>query len=150
VLIGLYLGFKPSISVRPNTVLKNNGNAILTPFTISNDGHFSIYNVKCATAPKYIISSNCIDLVSKEEYKSVIIDSRIKIAEEIVPGGEYTEYIPLASLAKSGLNPIKADIAIIVSFRIIKFIPLEFRRKFRFITVEAKDSSFVWIQQPFK
>jgi hypothetical protein len=150
ILMGLYLGFKPSISVKPNAIIENNGNAILTPFTISNSGRFSIYNVKCSCAPKYILSSNYVNIFSSDgDYASVITVSN-RIAEKIDPGGEYTEYAPLAALANLGLSPTKADMAIIVSFRIIKFVPWEFRRKFRFITTKAKDGSFVWIQQPLK
>lgn len=144
LFLGLYLGFRPNIFIKPNTTPENYGNAILIPFTISNDGHFSIYNVKCSCAPRYIISSNYVDIVSAtDDYTSEIGWNRI--AEKLPPRGEYTEYMPLAKLAKSGLKPTKADIAIIVSFRIIKFVPWEFRRKFRFSTVKAKDGSFVWI-----
>jgi hypothetical protein len=149
VLISLYLALNPSISVAPNTMIKNDDNAILTPFTVSNNGHFSIYNVKCSCAPKYILSSNYVNIASLNgDYSSVFTASNM-IAKKIVAGGEYTEYMPLSVLANSGLNPTKADIAIMVSFRIIKFVPWEFKRKYRFITTKAKNESVVWIQQPF-
>ena len=150
VIISLYLAFNPSISVEPNTLIKNNGNAILTPFTVSNNGHFAIYNVKCSCAPKYVLSSNFINITSLNGDYSSVISAKNLIAEKVAPGGEYTEYMPLSALANSGLNPIKADISIIVSFRIIKFVPWEFKRKYRFITTKSKDESIIWIQQPFK
>jgi hypothetical protein len=146
----MYLHFQQSVSVKPNTMLENKGNPILTPFTISNGGHFPIYNVRCACAPKYILSSNYVDIASATgDYDAEISDSSIEV-KKIFAGGEYTEYVPLAALGKQGLNPTKADIAIIVSFRVIKFVPWKFRKKFRFITATAKDGSIVWIQQPFK
>jgi hypothetical protein len=151
-LMALYWGLTPSISVRPNTMLENGGNAILTPFTVYNNGRFPIYNVKISCAPKYIRGSDGLRFYNfssdGKDYGAIFTYSNVFV-KKVAAGGEYAQYIPLANWAKSGFNPTEGDMAIIVSFRIIKFAPFEFNRKFRFISAKSKDGSLVWIEEPF-
>ena len=144
--------FIPKITVSPANSL-DNSNPFLTPFTISNDGYLSIYDVQFMCAVKEIKGINMktkIPLVisGAENFKSKM-HSKFHVAEVIAPNEKYTQVMPLPNFFLH--YQIKhADIAILVSFRPIKWFPLKKEKNYRFITAQNINGHLQWYPQPIK
>lgn len=145
VVINLWIFFKPNISIEPTIPLDQN-NPLHTPFSVCNNSYFSIYDVKVGCAPRYVRSSNYVDVASYYNDFSSEIFKTDHIAKKIKPGERYTQKVPLISL--KGLSAEYADIAIIATFRYPLFCPIRHKIKYRFVTITSDEGISYWVQEP--
>ncbi len=144
VLVTTCVAVTPRVFVYPSVAL-DPANPVFTPFVVRNQGYLSIYDVKVSCAIKDIEFDTGMHFTGGPDYKSRLQGSR-HVASVIRAGEDYAEFLPLTGLK---LSPIKnGDIAIVVTFRPIKWLPCRRQRLHRFVVQAGKDGQRHWLPQP--
>jgi hypothetical protein len=69
-----------------------------------------------------------------------------QVARVIAAEEEYSELLPLSGLEHNQIE--NADIAIVLSFRPIRWLPWRRERLHRFVVTQSKDGQRYWLPQP--
>jgi hypothetical protein len=143
-ILTIWVVYYPRVFVDPATALDPN-NPAFTPFVVHNQGYLSIHDVKFSCAMKYIKYPDGTLAIAEEEYDNSFSDPK-QIASVIAAGEKYTELLPLTGMEHNQIT--NADIAIVLSFRPIKWLPWRRKTRHRFVSTQGKDSQWHWLPQP--
>ncbi len=110
-----------------------------TPFSISNDGAFSIYDVMfhCYFKNVALAGGSSISGISVEEAVPPI---------KTIEAGEKANYKCLLS-APEAPSGSRADIYVVASYQ-PKFLPYRIEKPYRFVMQQGSDKQWHWFQQP--
>ncbi len=144
---GIWSFVKPRISVRTGDP-HNPSNPVLTPFVIRNDGHLSIRDVKCSNAMRELFEKDMgAQIIGLGDFSNRFTDLG-QVARVIYPGREYSIQLYFSNLPYHQFG--KMDIAIVVSYRPIKWLPWRTESSHRFETREVEDGQWHWQPMPIK
>lgn len=136
----------PRIFVYPATPLDPN-NPAYTPFVAHNQGYLSIYDVKFSCSIKYLKLPGDILVVGLGNYTNRFSDPK-HVANVIAPGEQYSELLPLTGMEHNKIE--NADIAIVLTFKPIKWVSWRRKTLHRFVATQGKDGEWHWLPQPIK
>jgi len=142
-LIGGYFLIAPKISVVPSTPLSS-GTRILyaTPFIVSNESNFSVYNVKYACFIRFAHFSTGLRITDGFNNVSALDQP------ELSPGEK--DNVPCITQKVMGELPelLDADIELIVSFDLWYYFK-RIERRFRFGAYKG-EKGLTWLPEPLK
>lgn len=146
-VFGIWSVVKPRISVHTGDP-HNPSNPVLTPFVIRNDGHLSIRDVKCSNAMKEIVETDMdVTIIGLGDYSNRFSDLQ-QVARVIRPEEEYSIQLYFSKLKHHQFG--KMDIAIVISFRPIKWLSWRKESLYRFVTRLGEDGQWHWQPMPIK
>jgi hypothetical protein len=143
-VLTIWVVYYPRVSVDPASALDPN-NPAFTPFVVHNQGYWSIHDVKFSCTMKYIKYPGKIVAVAQKEYENSFSDPK-QIVDVIAAGEKYTELLPLTGMEHNRIE--NADIAIVLSFKPINWLPWRRETRHRFVSTQGKDRLWHWLPQP--
>ena len=144
VLLTTSIAFTPRLYVYPSVYLDPD-NPALTFFTVRNDGHFPISDVKHVEAMRYIDFTEGGLAVAVEAYENSF-SVQGDVANLIYPREEYSFQLYFSHLEHNQIG--NADIAIKLSFH-PKWLPWWRKESYhRFVSVQGEDEQWHWLPQP--
>jgi len=142
---GTWSIINPRISVRTGEPHDPN-NPVLTPFVIRNDGHLAIRDVKCSNAMRELNEKGMdIQIIGLGHFSNRFSDLE-QVADVIYPGEEFSTPLYFSNLKHHQFG--KMDVAIVISFRPIKWLSWRKESSVRFIT-KGEDGQWHWQPMPF-
>ena len=145
--LGIWIILKPRVSVHtggPQTP----SNPVHTPFVIRNDGYLSIRDVKCSNAMKELFEKDMgVTIIGLGDFSNRFSDLQ-QVARVIYPGEEYSIQLYFSKLKYHQFG--KMDIAIVISFRPIKWLSWHKESLHRFVTRLGEDGQWHWQPMPIK
>lgn len=141
-----WLVFNPRVFVHPEAALDPN-NPAFTPFGFRNQGYLAIHDVKYSLSFKYLQFPGDILVVGLGDYTNRFSDPK-QVASVIAPGEQYTVLLPLTGMEHNKIE--NADIAIVLTFKRIKWLSWRRKTLHRFLTTQGKDGHWHWLPQPIK
>ena len=143
-MLGIWTVLTPKVSVEPGIALDPN-NPAFTPFVVHNEGSFSIYKVMFSCSMAEIQYPGGIRAIAEKRFANSFADPK-QIASVIKPGEKYTQLLPLAKMEHNTIE--RADIAIDLSYRPIKWFPKQRSSQHRFVSTQDKNGQWHWLPQP--
>lgn len=143
-ILTIWVVYYPRVFVDPAAALDPN-NPAFTPFVVHNQGYFSIHDVTFACSMEYIKYPDGTLAIAQKEYDNCFFDPK-QIASVIAAGEKYSELLPLTGMEHNRIE--NADIAIVLSFKPIKWLPWRRKTRHRFVSTQSKDSQWHWLPQP--
>lgn len=145
VLVTIWVAVTPRVFVHP-TIPLDPSNPLFTPFVVRNEGYLAIRDVKFSCSMKYLkFASGGPLAIGIGDYTNRFSDPK-QVARVIAAGEEYSELLPLSGLEHNQIE--NADIAIVLSFRPIRWLPWRRERLHRFVVTQSKDGQRYWLPQP--
>jgi len=145
--IGIWSYVKPRVSVHTGVPLTPS-NPVSTPFVIRNDGQLSIRDVKCSNSMKELVENDMgVTIIGLGDYSNRFSDLQ-QVARVIYPGEEYSIQLYFSKLKHHQFG--KMDIAIVISFRPIKWLSWHKESLHRFVTRLGEDGQWHWQPMPIK
>jgi len=138
--------FNPRVFVHPEAALDPN-NPAFTPFGFQNQGYLAIHDVKYSLSFKYLKFPGDILVVGLGDYANRLSDPK-QVARVIAPGEQYTVLLPLTGMEHNKIE--KADIAIVLTFKRVKWLSWRRKTLHRFVATQGKDRQWHWLPQPIK
>jgi len=138
--------FNPRVFVHPEAALDPN-NPAFTPFGFHNQGYFAIHDVKYSLSFKYLKFPGDILVVGLGDYANRLSDPK-QVARVIAPGEQYTVLLPLTGMEHNNIE--NADIAIVLTFKRVKWLSWRRKTLHRFVATQGKDRQWHWLPQPIK
>ena len=146
-VIGIWSYVKPRVSVHTGDP-QTPSNPVLTPFVICNDGSLPIRDVKCSNAMKELFEKDMgVTIIGLGDFSNRFSDLQ-QVARVIYPGEEYSIQLYFSKLKHHQFG--KMDIAIVISFRPIKWLSWRKESLHRFVTREGEDGQWHWQPMPIK
>ncbi len=139
-----WITFNPRVFVQPAVALDPN-NPANTPFVVQNQGYISIHDVKFSCSIKYLTFPGGIRAEAQIPYDNSFSNPK-HMASIIAPGEQYSELLPFIDMEHNKIE--ESDIAIILSFKPIKWLPWRCKTKHRFVSTQSKDGLWHWFPQP--
>lgn len=130
----------PSVSLDP-------ANPAFTVFVIRNDGYMAIRDVKVSCSMKYLQLPGDIHVVGLGDYSNRFSDPK-QVARVIAPGEEYSVLLPLSGMEHNQIEG--ADIAVVLSFQPVRWVPWHRERLHRFVVSTGADGQRHWLHQPIR
>jgi hypothetical protein len=146
IFITIWVAVTPRVFIYPSAAL-DTANPVFTPFVIRNEGYLSIYDVKFSCSMKYLKFHGDILAIGLGDYTNRFSDPK-QFARIIAPGEGCSELIPLSGLEHNQIE--NADIAIVLSFRPIGWLPWRREQLYRFVVNVGKDGQRYWLPQPIQ
>jgi len=112
-----------------------------------NEGYLAVHDVKLSCSMKYLKLAGDIHVVGLGDYTNRFSDPK-QVARVIAPGEEYSELLPLSGMKNNQVE--SADIAIVLSFRPIRWLPWRPEKLYRFVVSTGKDGQRHWVRQPIR
>ena len=144
VALTTWVVFYPRLFVEPATPLDPN-NPAYTPFVVHNQGYLAIHDVKFSCSMKYLKLPGDILVVGLGDYTNRFSDPK-QAASVIAAGEKYSELLPLTGMEHNKIE--NADIAIVLSFKPIRWLPWRRKSLYRFVATQGKDRQWHWLPQP--
>lgn len=142
--IAIWIAVTPRVFVYPRISLDPN-NPLDTFFAVRNEGHLKIRDVKVECSMKYLEFPGDIKVIGLGEYTNRFTDPK-QVASVIVPGEEFSVLLPLSELEHNKIG--NADVALVLSFLPIRWIPWRSESLYRFVSIQGKNGQWYWLQQP--
>ena len=96
---------------------------------------------------KYLKLQGDITVVGLGDYTNRFSDPK-HVASVIAPGEQYSVPLSLTGMKNNKIE--NADIAIVLTFKRIKWLPWRRKTLHRFVTTQSKDGQWHWLPQPIK
>lgn len=144
VLLTIWVVYYPRVYVEPAVPLDPN-NPAFTPFVVHNQGYFSIHDVRFSWSMKYITLPDGTLIIAEKEYENKFFDPK-QVASVISAGEKYTVLLSLTGWKNNKIE--NADVAIVLSFKRIKWLPWRRETRHRFVSTQGKDNQWHWLPQP--
>jgi hypothetical protein len=138
-LIGGLMYFAARVTVSSLTPL-NPTDPFSTPFSISNDGAFSIYDVE------FSCSLNDVKFPNGGGMSNLSVGGYGLPPIKVIEAGEKATYQCLIGSQETPKGS-QADIHVVVSYQ-PKFIPCRIDKPYRFVMKQGSDKQWYWFQQP--
>lgn len=129
VVLSIWVVFNPRIFVQPSVALDPK-NPSFTPFVVHNQGYLAIHNVKFSCSMKYLKLPGDITVIGLGNYTNRFSNPK-HIANVIAPGEQYSELLPFSGMEHNKSE--NADIAIVLIFKPIKWLPWTSETLHRFV-----------------
>lgn len=144
VVLTTWVVFNPRVFVHPAVALDPN-NPTFTPFVVHNQGYLAIHYVKFSCSIKYLKFPGDILVVGLGNYTNRFSNPK-HVASVIAPGEQYSELLPLTGMKHNKIE--NADIAIVLTFKPIKWLPWRCKTLHRFVATQGKNGQWYWLPQP--
>ena len=144
-VIAIWLYVKPRVFVHTGVPITPS-NPVNTPFVIRNDGHLAIRDVECSNSMKELVENDMdVTIIGLGDYSNRFSDPQ-QVARVIYPGKEYSIQLAFSKLKHHQFG--KMDIAIVISFRPIKWLSWNKESLHRFVTRLGEDGQWYWQPMP--
>jgi hypothetical protein len=144
VVLSTWVVFNPRVFVCPAVALDPN-NPAFTPFVVHNQGYLAIHDVKFSCSMKYLKLPGNILVVGLGDYTNRFSNPK-HVANVIAPGEQYSELLPLTGMEHNKIE--NADIAIVLTFKPVKWLSWQRETLHRFVATQGKDGQWHWLPQP--
>ncbi|MHC4692714.1 MAG: hypothetical protein ACYS67_08225 [Planctomycetota bacterium] len=146
IIFSIWVVVTPRVFVYPAVPLDPN-NPVFTPFVVRNEGYLDIHDVKFSCSMRYIKFPGKILAIGLGDYTNRFSDPK-QVASVIAAGEECTELLPLSGLEHNQIE--NSDIAVVLTFKPIGWLPWRRVRLRRFVVAQSKDGRRYWLPQPIK
>jgi len=144
VVLSTWVVFNPRVFVYPSVALDPK-NPAFTPFVVHNQGYMAIHDVKFSCSMKYLKLPGDITVIGLGDYTNRFSNPK-HVANVIAPGEQYSELLPFTGMEHNTFE--NADIAIVLTFKPIKWLPWSRETLHRFVATQGKDSQWHWLPEP--
>jgi len=144
VVLSTWVVFNPRVFVHPSVALDSK-NPAFTPFVVHNQGYLTIHDVKFSCSMKYLKLPGNITVIGLGDYTNRFSNPK-HMANVIAPGEQYSELLPFTGMEHNTFE--NADIAIVLTFKPIKWLPWTRETLHRFVATQGKDRQWHWLPEP--
>jgi len=144
VVLSTWVVFNPRISVYPSVALDPT-NPVFTPFIVHNQGYLAIHDVKFSCSMKYLKLPGDITVIGLGDYTNRFSNPK-HVANIIAPGEKYSELLPFTGMEHNTFE--NADIAIVLTYKPMKWFPRARETLYRFVSTQGKDGHWHWLPEP--
>ena len=144
VVLSTWVVFNPRVFVHPSVALDPK-NPAFTPFVVHNKSYLAIHDVKFSCSVKYFKLPGDITVIGLGDYTNRFSNPK-HVANVIAPGEQYSELLPFTGMEHNTFE--NADIAIVLTFKPIKWLPWTRETLHRFVATQGKDRQWHWLPEP--
>ncbi len=144
VVLSTWVVFNPRVFVDPAVSLDPK-NPAFTPFVVHNQGYLAIHDVKFSCSMKYLKLPDGTTVIGLGDYTNRFSNPK-HVANVIAPGERYSELLPFTGMEHNTFE--NADIAIVLTFKPIKWSPWTCETLHRFVATQGKDRQWHWLPEP--
>lgn len=114
------------------------------PFVVQNNGYLSIHDVKFTCSMKSLTFPGGIRAIAQVPYDNCFSGPK-QVSHMIAPGERSTEFLPFLYMEHNKIE--ESDIAIVLTFKPIKWLPWRCKTMHRFISYQ-ENGQWHWSPQP--